>query len=149
MSSPAAIQATYTDMKLVRTRSVAQLVFEIPIERAAEFIEAFGVPVPGKEVWCAIARLNAEQPKAEKPAKRWEDLSPAQQAGMRCNEMSFRRFLDEEGHLQPCETVDDAAEAIRVHCGVRSRSDIGKTSASLSEWQKLDRDYQMWLRTCL
>lgn len=151
MSKEAIIQATYADMKLVRTRSCAQLIFEIPIEQAPAAIEAFGVPLPGKEVWCAIARLDltkaaSEPAKEEKPRQKWESLPLSQQAAIRCGEASFWRFLDEEGHSQPCQNAQEAADAVRELCRVTSRADIGKTEASAKAWRDLDGAYQYWQR---
>ncbi len=62
----AVIEGSYADFKLVKTRGVAQLVIEIPIERAAEAVAMFGIPQPGQEIAVAIARLveigDDEQP---------------------------------------------------------------------------------------
>lgn len=55
----AVIDGTYSDFKLVKTRSVFQMVIEGPIERAAEAIAMFGVPQPGQEIHVAVARLQA------------------------------------------------------------------------------------------
>jgi hypothetical protein len=151
MSAPAIIQATYADMKLVRTRSCAQLVFEIPIEQATAAIDAFGVPLPGKEVWCAIARLVPGEPpapatpaQAEKPRQKWENLPLPQQAAMRCGEAPFRKFLVER--YDALDSEESAAECVREMCGVKSRADIGKSEYSRRQWQEVDRDYQFWLR---
>lgn len=151
MSKEALIQATYADMKLVRTRSCAQLIFEIPIEQAAAAIEAFGVPLPGKEVWCAIARLDltkaaSEPAKAEKPRQRWESLPLSQQAAIRCGEESFWRFLAETHSLSVIGTSDEAADYVRIACGVKSRAEIGKTEASAKAWRDLDGEFQYWQR---
>ncbi len=151
MSKEALIQATYADMKLVRTRSCAQLIFEIPIEQAAAAIEAFGVPLPGKEVWCAIARLDltkaaSEPAKEEKPRQKWESLPLSQQAAIRCGEESFWRFLVEDGHTLSCENAYEAANAVRCACGVISRADIGKKEVSAKAWRDLDGAYQYWQR---
>lgn len=150
MSKEAIIQATYADMKLVRTRSCAQLIFEIPIEQAPAAIEAFGVPLPGKEVWCAIARLDltkaANEPASEgqRTARHWGQVKPPQQAGIRCDEKAFQRFLGER--YDAVETTEGAAECVRDICGVSSRSDIGVTDESLRAWRELDGEYQFWLR---
>ncbi len=49
----AAFQGSYCDMKFIKSRSVAQVVIEIPIEQAAAFVAAFGAPDPAKE--CPVA----------------------------------------------------------------------------------------------
>ena len=56
MSEPAAILATFSDLKLVKTRKVAQLVFEVPIESVRSATEALGWPTG--EQWCGIARVT-------------------------------------------------------------------------------------------
>jgi hypothetical protein len=59
--------ATYADWKVIKTRQMVQVVFEIPIgaERHAYNILG-GMPNHGKEAWFAIARLK-EKPKDETP----------------------------------------------------------------------------------
>ena len=149
--SRAAIQATYSDLKIIKGRKVCQVVCEIPLEQAEGFIAAFGMPNPAAETWVAIARLNkdAKRPPqaSEKPAKRWADLPLSQQAAMRCGERSFQRYLEYERIMRPLlDGEKDAAEYVRNICGVSSRSDIGKTEESAREWKRLDADYQFWMR---
>jgi hypothetical protein len=61
-SRPAAFDAVFSDFKLVKTRSSAQLVLEIPIERADAVLAILGgVPQPGKEVSVAVARLMGNE----------------------------------------------------------------------------------------
>ncbi len=59
MSKPLAIRAAYSDLKLVKTRQVAQLIFEIPV---SEFDAAYevlgGLPAPDSERWFAIAAIK-------------------------------------------------------------------------------------------
>lgn len=57
MTANAIVSGTFSDFKLVKTRSVAQLVIEIPIERAADAVAIFGIPQPGQEIAVAVARL--------------------------------------------------------------------------------------------
>lgn len=53
------LQATYSDLKIIKTRDSFQIIFEMPL---AEFNHAMavlgGAPRPDGEVWVAIARLN-------------------------------------------------------------------------------------------
>lgn len=48
MTELAAISGTFADFKLIKTRSVAQLVIEIPIEQSKKAIDAFGFPLPDR-----------------------------------------------------------------------------------------------------
>lgn len=69
MTTTAVIDGTYSDFKIVKTRSVFQMVIEGPIERAAEAVAMFGVPQPGQEIHVAVARLQVPTPIAhEVPA---------------------------------------------------------------------------------
>ena len=52
------IQGTYSDYKIVKSRSVAQIIVEIPLETAESFVQMFGMPLPSKEKWVALAMLN-------------------------------------------------------------------------------------------
>lgn len=58
MSEPAAILATFSDLKLVKGRKCAQLIFEVPIEQASAAVNILGMPNPAKEIWCGIAVTN-------------------------------------------------------------------------------------------
>lgn len=94
-----------------------------------------------------------QQDKSEAGEKRgWSDLSPAQQSGIRCNELAFWRFLNEADFDalgdDEADLIQDAAKAahyVRLICGVHSRADIGKTQASLAKWRDLDSRYLTWL----
>ena len=44
MTTNKIIQGTYADFKIVKTRNVAQMINEIPLENAQEAINMFGVP---------------------------------------------------------------------------------------------------------
>lgn len=59
MDKPAAFSATYSDLKVVKTRKVAQFIFEVPLEAAGHALNVLGgMPLPMEERWVAIARLE-------------------------------------------------------------------------------------------
>jgi hypothetical protein len=92
---PAAIKATFSDFKLIRTRKLCQLVLEIPIEEADNALATLGgIPQPQSDRWVAVARLNgAAKPEPEpKEKRRWEDLKLSMQASIRCNEKAFQKY---------------------------------------------------------
>ena len=53
-------KGTYSDFKIVKTRNIAQIIVEIPLEHAEEFVTMFGMPTPNMDKWVAVARLNDE-----------------------------------------------------------------------------------------
>ena len=54
----AAFSGDYCDLKFVKTRKVAQITIEIPLEHAAAFVAAFGAPDPVNGVPVGFARLQ-------------------------------------------------------------------------------------------
>lgn len=152
MTKPAAFQATFSDMKLVKTRQVAQLIFEIPL---ADFDAAYevlgGMPNSAHERWFGIAAINGGGPRQDNPQPRpdggkrdWKDLQPQQQAGIRCSEPTFVAFLKESRADEWAESAD-AAECVRLICGVRSRVELGINQKARVIWHQLDSEYQAWL----
>ena len=43
-----AIKGTYADFKTVKSRSVVQMVIEIPIEQSTELVSKCGIPIPSE-----------------------------------------------------------------------------------------------------
>ena len=165
MTDHAIIAGSFADFKIIKTRSTAQIIIEIPIERADEALERLGgVPQSGKEKPVAVARLNldvAREPipqASEKPAggenggghgkRRWEDLSHSQRAGIRCGEEAFATFLREchPKWLQYTEGVVDLAATVRWICDVDSRRSLDTDAHARETFARVDREYQDWLR---
>lgn len=151
-----AFKATYSDWKLVKTRQVVQIVFEVPLAEADAAYELLGgMPAPAAERWFGIAAIrNPESAKPQtvpdKPpsgAKRdkrdWRDLPPAQQAGIRCEEPSFEAFLKEE-RPDDWHESQGAPECVRLICGVESRADLGTNQRARMIWKQLNDQFEAW-----
>lgn len=147
MSAPAAFKATYSDLRFVKSRKVAQVMLELPIEQADAFVKAFGTPNPASETWVGIARLDISKVANEAPkAKRqFCDLPPAQQAALRCNEPAFWTFLATRFAVDVID-ADRAAEEVRIECDVASRSELNSNKAASERWKALDDAYWGWSR---
>lgn len=155
--APVAVSGTFADLRSVKTRSIVQMIVEIPIERAAEVIAAFGYPQPGAEIMVAVARLRAAPQIEARPAgkRSFADMLPAQQAGVLCNDARFRKFLHEErtnGWMlalsnHPDDPVEAAATTVRAACGVRSRADLNTHPQAQIAWRDLHEAYRTWLTT--
>lgn len=168
MSRLSAFQASYADWKLIKTRKVVQIVFEVPVEQAGLAYEVLdGMPNYGSEVWCAIARLNLKQEEAAKPrpsspdkapaggapraaAKSFHEMPAGQQAGILCREPAFIKFLSEElaAMVHGCRVVnaEQATIYVREFCGVLSRSEIETQPTAMGRWRRLVSDYRAWMR---
>lgn len=122
MNSGAAFSAAYSDWKLIRTRSVVQIILEVPVEQADHAYSVLGgMPLSGEEVWVGVARLNMEAkevmpdtaanarhnnvspasdtPDRAPPARARTPVAPdkrlAQRAGILCADPVFQRWLRE------------------------------------------------------
>lgn len=61
MGAPSVFGAAYSDWKIIRTRGVIQIVFEVPIEQeGAAYAALGGMPKQDRSDWFAIARMNKE-----------------------------------------------------------------------------------------
>jgi hypothetical protein len=146
---PAAIQASFADFKLIRSRKTCQIVLEIPIEGADAALAALGgIPQPHAESWVGVARLNGvTKPEPEpKEKQKWEDLKLSMQAGIRCNEQPFWRYIREKYPEWPIENVEDVEDFVRQRCDVQSRKGLNTDEHAARRWKDLDRSYQAWLR---
>lgn len=170
MSEPRAISGTYSDLKFIKTRSVAQIVMEIPIEEADAFLKMFGAPQPGREVPVAIARLNdgavaqriehsvpnreaegSNPSGSAKPKRQWSELSLPEQCGIRCAEPEFQRFLSEShptywyGQDGEMHQMTRAAQTIRSLFCIKSRTELAINENAAAQWRQLESEYQAWL----
>jgi hypothetical protein len=144
---PDVLKATYSDLKTVKTRSVCQLILELPIEALTDVVSLLGAPVPGNEVWVAVARLRqggaepgpapveaASEP--EPPPRKAKSL--AQTAGILCATGSFQKFVG-------AKSETEAADYIRGHCNVRSRADIDGNEEAERIFRDIKGEYDMWM----
>lgn len=153
MNSPAAITAVYTEWKMVKTRSALVLCFEVPLEQQAIVQAVLGTPLQGESTHVAIARLTTEAAKRaitsvpaqiEPPGR---SGSLAQQAGILCGEVAFRRWLAETGNYEGIAVLDldMAAGELRERCGVLSRRELDTQETAGKRFRDLRADYKLWL----
>jgi len=137
------LKATYADLKTVKTRGVCQIILEMPIEGMADAFSLLGAPVPGNEVWVAVARLRPEavqvEPEPEQLAPPRKSASLAQIAGILCNEGAFQKFIG-------VADKDAAADYVRAHCRVSSRANIDGNPDATAAFNALKGEYELWMR---
>lgn len=127
---------------MVKGRKVLQIICEVPLEAQGQVFAALGAPMPDAETWVAIARLRSDGAPIEEPEQLEAPRrakSAAQVAGILCNTGSFRKFIR-------VETVDQAAEYIRVHCNVSSRANIDGNPDATAAFNSLKGEYDLWMR---
>lgn len=107
------------------------------------------VQQPAKEKTREADLTPATPRRLDKPAgaKRdkmdWRDVQPAAQAGIRCAEPTFCAFLNETRNYR-ITGADEAAQAVRDICGVRSRVEFGTDHRKRVLWHQLDEEYLAW-----
>jgi len=134
-----------------RVNPVAVAIVKLDLTKAvSEPAKAQDEPMQTREQMLTgmMARVRADQPgelTPIKPKRAWGDLTPAQQAGIRCNEKAFQDFLAERCG-EPVVGPDGAASVVRLVCGVRSRAELEPGSVPAGCWHQLDGDYEIWLK---
>jgi len=150
------LQATYADLKTVKTRSVCQVVLEMPIEALTDVVRLLGAPVPGNEVWVAVARLNLAAKAEEAPAHiehanddADDEHKPprplSQVAGMLCNTPTFQQFILEQSEgWDHRPTSIEAADWLRANCGINSRTELNTHPVAAERFRKIRAEYNAW-----
>ena len=168
-------RACYSDWKLVKTRKVVQIVFEVPIEyEKAAYAVLGGMPDAAAEKWFGIVRLpvNDDDMKEVMPntvagpdkAKSVSDPSTDKtQPGRVADKASGRAPMSlaqragmlcndrlfwiflEKRFPFGCHDPDDAAWIVRRACGVKSRADIDASNVAAAQWHEIDEAYRAWM----
>lgn len=146
MTDLATFKGTYSDIKLIRSRKVAMIHVEIPIEAAAAFVAVFGMPNPAEETWIALARMNTME-STPKPKRVFSELPLPQQAALACKREAFWKFIAERCDIQESHCTEiQAAQYVREFCNIESRSELARNEVAADLWEELYEAFQLWLR---
>lgn len=149
MSERRALAGDFADIRTVKSRSVVQVVIELPIEEGESIVKLFGFPQPSKPVRVALARLS-DTPQIEATAEPvdgrehgpFNTLSPTLQSVLRCKSPGFWTFLREKRGRHEVADETAAATYVRRECGVNSRASITGTAAH--KWAELNAEFEAW-----
>lgn len=121
---------------------------EVPIEAQQHVFAALGYPVPDQTLWVGIARLDPNlmaQQEAEPPAIEHQPepelpkrKSLAQIAGILCSSKAFQKW---SGNA----TADEAAEWLRGHCNITSRSQLDTNEDAAAIFRDMRGDFDAWM----
>lgn len=159
------ILGSYSNLIVVKTRSVVQVVIEIPIERGGEVTALLGFPNPSAEVpvlvsrWDQAAAGRGEPPLIEAPRQQIEHANDegrdepgkpprplSQVAAILCNIGAFRRFIMEQYKgWNTMPTVDEAADWVREQCGVQSRRELDTDDVAAANFRNIRSKYWAWM----
>lgn len=102
--------------------------------------------LPVQKEAAAKPRQNSPKPDGAKRMD-WRDVQPAAQAGIRCNDATFRAFLMEEHSFRPRSGEDEVGQAVSfLHSffGIYSRSELSADHRKRVLWHQLDSQFQAW-----
>ncbi len=108
--------------------------------------------MPGTRYQTAFVEIgDDEQPAAkappappEKVRRPFHDLPLSQQAGIRCGDGGFARFLENTGRLGVGFETTPAAFVRSTCCGGESRSFLDSREDYADEWRDLNAEYEQW-----
>tara|TARA_R100001129_G_scaffold186291_1_gene177414 strand:- start:837 stop:1256 length:420 start_codon:yes stop_codon:yes gene_type:complete len=129
---------TYSNLKIIQTRRVFQMIIEFPIEAQKEFTDAFGLPMPDAEQYVAVARLKQIETSPPTATKL------IQQAGILCKESAFGEFLRDKYNMEDIDpqNPDTIADAVRALCGIKSRTEFNTDKVAAVTFERLVAEYQ-------
>lgn len=167
MTKPAAIRATFSDWRPVKSRGVLQLVLEVPVEQTKHVLDTLGAPIPGTEKWVGVALISPGSLERDAPRSGAESATPTplkaggdpgeskrertlpEKVGMRCSDKSFQAWAIEYAvgrGWSVGEAPADCAGAtreevvaaiVRKACGVGSRKQILPGTDACFKWNDL------------
>ena len=133
-------KGTYSDFKIVKTRNIAQIIVEIPLEHAEEFVTMFGMPTPNMDKWVAVARLNDEIVEQNEEA-----ISAIQKCGIMCKDENFGLFLKNVRKLDEInpKEPESVANGLRAILGIKSRTELRDQNNRIA-WNRLLNEYEKY-----
>lgn len=133
------MQGTYSDLKIIKSRKVVQVIVELPIEQANAFVEMFGMPNPAEEVWVAIAELNRRTMNETEVSAATKAV---QMAGMLCKTPNFGVWLRDFRNLDVDQNNPESiATALRALLGIKSRTEMHNSPEIVTAFNRLKGEY--------
>jgi hypothetical protein len=138
MTHAAVFKGTIGALRTIGGRKVIAVTVEVPIEEQSTVAK-----IAEHGAWVAVARISEDKEQSEqKDRRRWNELSVAERAGIRCNEKAFWEYLSFVGQKETVATdAEGAAADLRIHFNVKSRKDIPAAA-----WDRFDNEYLLWTR---
>lgn len=151
------MQGSYANLVFIKTRKVAQMHIEFPLEYAEKLVSIFGAPNPEAEIPVVVARMKAGSFKGRTPdfesgnagstpapKEHWNEMKLAKQAGIRCGEEDFIIWVCNACGFSSVNkwNTADSARAVRQLCLVTSRAELDTNSEAGKRWQALNLEYE-------
>jgi hypothetical protein len=148
MADPAVFQGSLVNLKNSPTHKSVILQVEIPEEYGEAIVRAFGWPTRVKPLPVAVARLeegmpNKSEPKPEAEPRRFDRLSPAEQAGILCKEERFAEFLRTTSPYRPIMEKGQKRPCASTAAWIAARTSR-KGQRRTGQWRVILKHYRRW-----
>jgi hypothetical protein len=146
----AAFEGGLVGIKNVGYDASVHLTIALPQELGAAIIAAFGWPTVKNPIPVAIARIDegaAQKGPKEREHRRFNALSPAEQAGIVCKDAEFAEFLRTTIPYKGVAVFREdwlPEDLVRDCCGVQSRADIKEGTEAHRQWRIILERYRRW-----
>lgn len=136
----AAFTAEFADFKIIKGRKVVVICLEIPLEQADKALAVLGgIPNPAESRHVAVARLETQPAKVEKPAR--ERLT-SERAAMLCRDLAFADWLFKRAACDDPKEPVFIATVMREVLMVDSRRELDTNPEARARFESLEREYQ-------
>jgi hypothetical protein len=153
MTGVSVTHGTFSTLRVIKTRSVAVLEIEVPLERMNDALTALGgIPLPGKEPWVAVALLKVESKRQPDKARsvdareRYASSGDMQKATARaallCQNAMFQKWIAGQVRFPSSEDETGAAQNLRTFLNIRTRSEIGTDAGVFQSFLALESRYK-------
>ena len=161
VTAPRAIQATFSDFRVVKGRKVLQLIMEVPVEEGQQALEMLGFPHPHEPQWVAIALIDkavaetkpVDPLKSEASKHAYRAASERERAVKRaailCNDPIFQVWLAQvmgrgfqlnESNWSSLDRTAATADNLRKILNIKSRTEIADNDAAYNAFIKLETE---------
>jgi hypothetical protein len=113
------------------------------VVQAADMDQRLTSAAMGTRFQVALVEIGDDELPKQKGKLDWRELQPAAQAGIRCTDPVFWKFLEEK-HCRTIDNEDVAAAYVRGDCFIKSRSELGTNHKARVLWHQMDEHFQAW-----
>ena len=121
-----------------------QVTFEVREDELNKASLLWGSDLGTRWQLVAVEINDDETPKGEKPKKRFDEMSRAQQAGVLCADTDFCMWLQQR-QPYPRDVMmhpEPEAEFVRQYCEVKSRKELDEHPYPANRWDSLVTEYR-------
>ena len=136
------IRGTYSNLRFVRSRKVAEIIVEIPIEAADNALKMLGSPKPSSEQWVAIALMNPSAAQIQPVNEVGENI--VEISANICRDDDFRKFLARwTGQDMDFDTgsTETAGMILRRLLGIECRTELLTNAEAREAFENLVAEF--------